>query len=91
MDGERVSWSEAMQIARDTADEQERRRQALAEREADEADVYVWRAASREAWETYRDKALAAAGITYDELARRAREQDFEGGHDRALWIVFGE
>lgn len=92
MEGEHVSWSEAMRVARETADEQERRRQALTEREAADAGaIYVWRAASREEWEAYRDNALAVAGITYDELARRAREQDFEGGHDRALWIVFGE
>jgi hypothetical protein len=52
-------------------------------------EVFVWRPTPEE-WEAYKLAALQQLGITYEELARQARESDFQSPEARHLWVVIG-
>ena len=53
----------------------------------DDLDIYMW---TDEEFEALKQKELDELGITHEELARQARENDYQSGNARALWIHIG-
>ncbi len=57
--------------------------------EAKADDVEVW-SPTPEEWDAYVKAGLDHLGITYEELARQARESDFQSSEARHFWVVVG-
>ncbi|MEH1129591.1 hypothetical protein [Micromonospora sp. CPCC 206061] len=49
----------------------------------------TWRPTKQE-WDQFVQRSLDELGITYDELARQARERDFQSADALALWMTIG-
>lgn len=49
----------------------------------------TWRPTKQE-WDAFVQRSLDELGITYDDLARQARERDFQSADALALWMTIG-
>lgn len=55
----------------------------------DNAKPEAWRP-TQEEWDAFVQRSLDQLGITYEELARQARDRDFQSADALALWMTIG-
>jgi hypothetical protein len=57
---------------------------------SDAPSVEVWQP-TRDEWNAYIEAGLSRLGVTYEELARQARERNFQSAEAMSFWVVIGE